>query len=72
MSKKRKSKPNHIEVNGQSHTLIIFEITGKFPNGTPRHCTRIAEEGTTRVDTPVPKEFMSAYIPTHMLRDRKQ
>lgn len=71
MSKKPK-RPNRIVVGGIPYVLTVFEITGKFPNGTPRHCTRIAEEGTVRVDTPQPKAFMTAYIPQVMLQDRRQ
>lgn len=63
-----KKKPQHVTINGIKHTLVIFEVTHKFPNGSPRHCTRIADQGTVRVDTPEPKEFMSAYIPAVMLQ----
>ena len=70
--KKRPNLPSVITIGGQSYSLSVFDVTAKFPNGTPRHCTRIPEEGTVRVDTPTPKEFMTVYVPTHMLRDRKQ
>lgn len=64
----RGKKPQNITINGIKHTLAVFEIVRKFPNGTPRECTRIPDMGSVRVDTPEPKEFMTAYIPAVMLQ----
>lgn len=72
MGKKQRKMPNRIVVEGRPYVLSVFEVTGKFPNGTPRHCTRIPEEGTVRVDVPKPKEFMTVYVPQVMLQDRRQ
>ncbi len=63
-----KKKPQHVTINGIKHTLAVFEITHKFPNGTPRHCARVPDMATVRVDSEVPKEFMTAYIPAVMLQ----
>lgn len=72
MAKKKPKKPMRLVVDGVPHRLVVFEVTGKFPNGTPRHCTRIAEEGIVRVDTPEPKQFITAYVPEVVLRGRPQ
>lgn len=71
MAKKPK-RPSRLVVNGIPHALVVFEVTGRFPNGTPRYCTRIPEEGTVRVDTPTPKEFITAYVPQVVLQHRRQ
>lgn len=64
----RGKKPMHCTIGGIKHTLVVFEVQTKFPNGTPRQCARIPDMATVRVDTPEPKEFMTAYIPAVMLQ----
>lgn len=56
-------KPNKVTIAGIPHVLVVFEVTRDFPNGTPRDCTRVPEEGTVRVDTNPPKKFITAYVP---------
>lgn len=62
MSKKKPKVPLRIVVEGIPYKLVVMEVTGKFPNGTPRYCSRIPEEATVRVDTPEPKEFITVYV----------
>lgn len=69
MSKKKPPrKPDNVVINGIPYTLILFEITAKFPNGTPRHCARIPDQATVLIATTPPKEFFTAYVQTSMLR----
>jgi hypothetical protein len=62
MAKKPPKKRDRIVIDGIPYRLVLFEVTGLFPNGKFRHLKRITEESTVRVDTPEPKWFVTAYI----------
>ncbi len=62
MAKKKDPRPDRVIIKGVPHKLVLFEVTGLFPNGKFRHVKRITEEATVNVATPKPKWFITAYV----------
>jgi hypothetical protein len=57
-------------IGNEHYTLTVFKVTKKFPNGTPRVCERVPEEGTVHLEGG--EEFMTAYIPDVMLKPKER
>jgi hypothetical protein len=71
MSKRKRSNktPNIINVNNELYYATVFLIHTKHQDGTPALCKLMKDDST--IDLEGGGEFMIAYVPGVMLKDKE-
>ena len=57
----KRERPEQIVIDGQSYKVCVGLINTKFPDGSPRNITLIAEDAT--IELAGGEEFVVGYIP---------
>lgn len=66
----KKKTPGGISVAGEDYQVVVLLINTKDPDGRPKLTTFIHDDNT--ISLAGGEEFITAYVPRHMLRKRRK